>query len=71
MYQRRDLHMKSLMIAMILSLLFAIFVGSIVFWGLGALIVYVFNIDYNWTILHGFCCELLYILLKQLLTRDK
>ena len=53
-----------------LIILIALFLGAAIFWGLGNLAIFVFNIEYTWTIWHGLFCELLYILLKELLTRD-
>lgn len=51
--------------------LLVLFIGAAVFWGLGSLAVFVFNISYSWTIWHGLVCELFYILLKDMLTPKK
>ena len=52
-------------IAGILGVIAGIFIGSLIFWGLGNLIIYVFNISYNWTFLHGLVCQLLYMLIRR------
>lgn len=57
---------NSIMLYMILSIV-AVLLGSLIFWGLGNLIIMVFNINYKWTFIHGFVIELIWIMLKQLL----
>jgi Na+/proline symporter len=49
-------------LGILLGLITAIGIGSLIFWGIGNLIIYVFNISYNWTILHGLACQLVYML---------
>ncbi len=55
----------------ILIILCAVALGSLIFWGLGNLFVFVFKFDYEWTILHGFFMELLFILIRSTLTNTK
>ncbi len=40
--------------------------SSLIFWGLGALIIWVFKIKYTWTIWHGLVCALVFVLLKEI-----
>ena len=53
----------------ILGWIIGVIIGSLIFWGLGNLIIYVFNIDYTWTIGHGFVCQFVYLLLKEIFGR--
>lgn len=56
-------------IAYIIGFTVGIMIGAIIFWGLGNLFIYVFNIDYTWTIGHGFVCQFIYLLLKEIFGR--
>lgn len=49
-------------------LAFAVLLGlsSLIFWGLGNLIIWVFKINYTWTIWHGLVCVLVFGLLKEI-----
>ena len=62
--------MKEEILIKILGILLGVFVGiiigALIFWGLGNLFIYAFNIDYEWTFLHGFVSELIWMLLIQL-----
>ena len=40
--------------------------SSWIFWGIGNLIVWVFKINYVWTIWHGLVCSLVFVLLKEI-----
>ena len=51
-------------IIIILVFLFGILIGSLIFWGLGNLVILVFKINYTWTFLHGLIVELIYLILK-------
>ncbi len=44
----------------LIIVLAAIAVGACIFWGLGVLIVKVFEINYNWTFWHGLCVQLVF-----------
>ena len=44
----------------LIGLLCVYFLGSLIFWGLGNLIIYVFGINYTWTFLHGLVTFLIY-----------
>lgn len=52
-------------------LVLAVLLGlsSLIFWGLGNLIIWVFKINYTWTILHGLVCEFVFVLLKEIFNR--
>lgn len=57
---------KELLFGAIIMVIIMIIVGSLIFWGIGNLIIYVFKINYVWTIWHGFIVELIYIILKEI-----
>ena len=59
------------LIIYISCLLLAIAIGSLIMWGVGNLIIYVFHIDYEWTILHGVVADLIFLLLKVIFKPDK
>ena len=48
-------------IIIILSLLLGIALGTVIFYALGLLICNILSIGYTWTIWHGPCCELLFV----------
>lgn len=49
-----------MIIGMLIGFILIFGISSLIFWGLGNLIIYVFKINYTWTILHGFACALIY-----------
>lgn len=55
-----------IIILSILVVLLAISLSSLIFWGLGNLIIWVFKINYTWTILHGLVCAVVFALLKEI-----
>ena len=57
---------KSIKIALIV-----IIAGTLIFWGLGNLVIWVFKINYVWTIWHGLICEIGYMLLKEIFGSKK
>ena len=59
--------MRILIILLGILVMYAI--SSIIFWGLGNLIVWVFHLNYTWTIWHGLVCELIFILIKEVFGR--
>ena len=63
--------MKYILIALgtIFIIASAFILSSIIFWGLGNLIIWVFKIDYTWTIWHGLACALVFALLKDIFNR--
>ncbi len=58
-----------IIILSILVVLLAISLSSLIFWGLGNLIILVFKINYTWTIWHGLVCALVFVLLKEIFNR--
>lgn len=48
----------------ILYLILTILVNGLVFWGLGSLIIYVFNIDYNYTYFQAVIVGTVWAILK-------
>lgn len=44
--------------------------SGLIFWGIGNLIVYVFNISYTWTYLHGLAIALVYATIKETINID-
>lgn len=53
----------------ILGYLSGILIGSLIFWGLGNFIIFVFKINYTWTFLHGITLELIYLFLKGIFSK--
>ena len=45
-------------------------IGSLIFWGIGNLVIFVFHINYTWTFLHGVVAQLIYILIQGLFDRE-
>ena len=43
-----------------------ILLGSLVLWGVGNLIIFVFHINYTWTFLHGLVAEFIYLIAKEI-----
>ena len=60
---------KFLYVMINLILIFGI--GSLIFWGLGNLIIWAFHIDYNWTFLHGFVVDLIYMIIDGMFRHGK
>ena len=58
-------------IAGIIACIIVMVVGSLIFWGLGNLVILVFKFDYVWTIWHGTIVMLIYILLKEIFGGNK
>ncbi len=58
----------SLVIIIGIILIIACYFGlsSLIFWGIGNLIIQVFKIDYVWTIWHGLVCALIFLMLKDI-----
>lgn len=52
-------------------IIIAILVGieSLINWGLGVLIVNVFNINYTWTFMHGLCATIIIEILSSIFKR--
>lgn len=53
----------------ILAIIIVLIVSTLIFWGLGNLIIWIFKINYTWTIWHGLVCELIFILIKEVFGR--
>ena len=58
-------------IGLISGLVLIFGISTLVFWGLGNLIIYVFSINYTWTILHGFVCALVYSVIQGIFKSSK
>ena len=60
--------MKYILIVLgtIFIIAFAFVLSSLIFWGLGNLIIWIFKINYTWTFLHGLACALVFALLKEI-----
>ena len=52
-----------IIIAILIGLIVDLFIGGLVWWGIGSLIVYAFHINYTWTFLQGLCISLLTFIL--------
>ena len=61
---------EGLIIGIIIALI-VIIAGTLIFWGLGNLVIWVFKINYVWTIWHGLICEIGYMLLKEIFGSKK
>lgn len=59
-----------LLIATFIFLLI-LFFGGLIFWGIGAFIIWVFKINFEWTFLHGVAAEMIFFLLKQIFGTEK
>ena len=57
------------MLYVLIYVLLVLGVNSLIMWGLGNLIIYVFKINYTWTFLHGFVTILIFNLLKGIFNR--
>lgn len=53
-------------IILIISLFISIILGTLIFWGLGNLIIFVFKINYEWTFLHGLVVQLVFMILRNI-----
>lgn len=52
-----------------LLILIIFFVSSLIFWGLGVLIINVFEINYTWSFLHGICTTIIVSILSSIFKR--
>jgi len=59
---KKDLIVKILVIVTVA--IGAFILGTLIFYGIGNLIIKVFDINFKWTILHSICAEIAYLLLK-------
>ena len=50
----------------ILIISIKILLSALILWGVGNLIIFVFKINYDWTILHGLASSFIYDLLKEI-----
>ena len=52
--------MKEILITLLAILIVAIVfaIGGLIYWGIGSLVCVVFDINYNWTFLHGITTQL-------------
>ena len=53
-------------IALIIAWISAMVLGTLIFWGLGNLIIFVFKINYEWTFLHGLVAQLVFMILRNI-----
>ena len=53
----------------IIAWLIGVVLSTLVLWGLGNLVIWVFHIGYSWTIWHGLICEFVFLLLKDIFGR--
>lgn len=63
--------MKNIIIASLIIFLVSIILETLIFWGLGNLIIWVFKINYSWTILHGLVVDFIWLLLCQIFKGGK
>ena len=48
-----------IILAIIAGAIVGLLINGLIWWGIGNLVIYVFNIDYVWTFLHGLCISLI------------
>ena len=62
--------MKGILVVLLAILIVAIafILNGLVFWGIGSLVCVVFEINYNWTFLHGFVTGLVLFILSGIFT---
>lgn len=60
--------MKSI-IFVTLILILNVILGTLIFWGLGNLIIHIFEINYVWTIWYALVCDIIYMLAKDIFGR--
>lgn len=58
-------------LSIIVLVLIAFTLGTLVFYGLGSLIVWAFNINFEWTIWHSVCAEMVYCLIKGMFSKKE
>lgn len=59
---KKDL--TTILLGMIFGLIAAIILNALVWWGIGNLVIYAFNLNYSWNFIHGLCVGLIHILLS-------
>lgn len=64
-----DLIAKFLGIITLMLITFTL--GTLIFYGLGSLIVWAFNINFEWTIWHSVCAEMVYCLIKGMFSKKE
>ena len=69
MNRNKNLIVKILVI--ITMLIGGFMLGTLVFYGIGNLIIKIFDINYKWTVLHGICAEIVYLILKEIFSNKK
>lgn len=69
MSRKKDLIVKILVIVIVA--IGAFIIGTLIFYGIGNLIIKVFNINFKWTILHSVCAEIVYCLLKEIFSNKE
>lgn len=53
-------------IAIVVIIILVFPISSLIFWGIGNLVIKVFGISYIWTFWHGVCCAIIFALLQQI-----
>lgn len=69
MSRKKDLIVKILVIVTVA--IGAFILGTLIFYGIGNLIIKVFDINFKWTMLHSVCAEIAYLLLKEIFSNKK
>lgn len=54
----------------ILLFLGMIGISTLIFWGLGNLVIWAFKIDFRWEIWHGLIITFLYMILRGIFSKD-
>ena len=56
-------------ITFLLVTILVIGLGSLIFWGIGNLVIFVFHIYYSWTFFHGLVIDLIFLVLKNIFNK--
>ena len=62
--------MKDIIIGLVFVII-VIVLSTLIFWGLGNLVIWVFKINYVWTIWHGLVAEFAFMILKEIFSRKE
>lgn len=58
-------------IIFLIALILMITISTMIMWGVGNLIIWVFKINYNWTLWHGLASCCIYWLLRGIFNNNK
>ena len=59
-------NLKKFILVSLIIFILVILLGTLIFWGVGNLIIWVFDINYKWTLLHGLVADIIWLLLCEI-----